>query len=56
MVEILVDTVDAVLGAGSIDEKFLGFTLFALVPSAIEFLNAISFALQQNIALREVTL
>lgn len=47
------DTVDVVLGDGSIDEKFLGFTLFALVPSAIEFLNAISFALNENIALRD---
>jgi len=55
MIEILVDTVDVVLGAGSIDEKFLGLTLFALVPSAIEFLNAISFALNENIALRDVS-
>jgi len=51
-VEILVDTVDVVLGSGSIDEKFLGFTLFALVPNTTEFLNAISFALNENIALR----
>jgi hypothetical protein len=50
--EILVDTVDVVLGSGSIDEKFLGFTLFALVPNTTEFLNAISFALNGNIALR----
>jgi len=47
-----VDTVDVVLGSGSIDEKFLGFTLFALVPNTTEFLNAISFALNGNIALR----
>lgn len=52
MKEILVDTVDVVLGSGSIDEKFLGFTLFALVPNTTEFLNAISFALNGNIALR----
>ena len=51
-VEILVDTVDSVLDSGSIDEKFLGFTLFALVPNAAEFLNAILFALNGNIALR----
>ena len=46
------DTVDVVLGSVSIDEKFLGFTLFALVPNTTEFLNAISFALNGNIALR----
>jgi Ca2+/H+ antiporter len=51
-VEILVDTVDVVLGSIAIDEKFLGFTLFALVPNTTEFLNAISFALNGNIALR----
>jgi len=54
LVEILVDTVDVVLGSGTIDEKFLGFTLFALVPNTTEFLNAISFALNGNIALRLV--
>lgn len=42
---------DVVLGSVSIDEKFLGFTLFALVPNTTEFLNAISFALNGNIAL-----
>jgi Ca2+:H+ antiporter len=52
LTEILVDTVDVVLGSGTIDEKFLGFTLFALVPNTTEFLNAISFALNGNIALR----
>jgi len=50
--EILVDTVDVVLQGGtSIDEKFLGITLFALVPNTTEFLNAISFAMNGNIAL-----
>jgi Ca2+:H+ antiporter len=53
MGEILVDTVDVdVLGSGTIYEGFLGFTLFALVPNTTEFLNAISFALNGNIALR----
>jgi Ca2+/H+ antiporter len=52
MLEILVSTVDVVLGSGNIDEKFLGFTLFALVPNTTEFVNAISFALNGNIALR----
>ena len=49
--EVLVDTVDVVLTNVVIDEKFLGFTLFALVPNTTEFLNAISFALNGNIAL-----
>ncbi|KAF2725040.1 hypothetical protein K431DRAFT_300444 [Polychaeton citri CBS 116435] len=49
--EILVDTVDAVLSNVSIDQKFLGITLFALVPNTTEFLNAISFAMNGNIAL-----
>ena len=49
--EILVNTVDSVLSNVKIDEKFLGFTLFALVPNTTEFLNAISFAMNGNIAL-----
>ncbi|QIW95397.1 hypothetical protein AMS68_000915 [Peltaster fructicola] len=49
--EILVDTVDAVLENVSVDQKFLGITLFALVPNTTEFLNAISFAMNGNIAL-----
>ncbi|KAH7078037.1 Sodium/calcium exchanger protein-domain-containing protein [Paraphoma chrysanthemicola] len=49
--EILVNTVDAVLEGSEIDEKFLGITLFALVPNTTEFLNAISFAMNGNIAL-----
>jgi Ca2+:H+ antiporter len=49
--EILVNTVDAVLSGSAIDEKFLGITLFALVPNTTEFLNAISFAMNGNIAL-----
>lgn len=49
--EILVDSVDFVLDGFSIDQKFLGITLFALVPNTTEFLNAISFAMNGNIAL-----
>ncbi|OBU01345.1 hypothetical protein VE01_00487 [Pseudogymnoascus verrucosus] len=49
--EILVDTVDVVLQGFAVDEKFLGITLFALVPNTTEFLNAISFAMNGNIAL-----
>lgn len=36
--EILVNTVDVVLSNVAIDEKFLGITLFALVPNTTEFL------------------
>lgn len=36
--EILVNTVDVVLSSVAIDEKFLGITLFALVPNTTEFL------------------
>lgn len=49
--EVLVNTVDVVLESVEIDEKFLGITLFALVPNTTEFLNAISFAMNGNIAL-----
>ncbi|KAK6198484.1 Ca2+/H+ antiporter [Scheffersomyces amazonensis] len=49
--EILVDTVDAVLADYPIDPKFLGLTVFALVPNTTEFLNAISFAVGGNVAL-----
>lgn len=50
--EILVEVVDAILDGSGIDEKFLGVTIFALVPNTTEFMNAISFALNGNIALR----
>jgi len=36
--EVLVNTVDVVLQNFDIDEKFLGITLFALVPNTTEFL------------------
>ncbi|KAJ6620775.1 hypothetical protein B0H10DRAFT_2020571 [Mycena sp. CBHHK59/15] len=49
--ELLVDVVDVILDGSGIDEKFLGVTLFALVPNTTEFMNAISFALNGNIAL-----
>jgi len=49
--EVLVDVVDVVLQGSGIDEKFLGITLFALVPNTTEFMNAMSFALNGNIAL-----
>lgn len=49
--EILVDNVDAVLSDFPINPKFLGLTVFALVPNTTEFLNAISFAVGGNVAL-----
>ncbi|ODV92031.1 hypothetical protein CANCADRAFT_30299 [Tortispora caseinolytica NRRL Y-17796] len=49
--EILVDTVDVVISKWNIDAKFLGITLFAVIPNTTEFLNAISFAMHGNIAL-----
>ena len=49
--EILVDNVDAVLSDFPINPKFLGLTVFALVPNTTEFLNAISFAIGGNVAL-----
>ncbi|GFZ43303.1 LOW QUALITY PROTEIN: Putative cation exchanger [Saitozyma sp. JCM 24511] len=49
--EILVDVVDVVMQGSGIDEKFLGLTLFALVPNTTEFMNAMSFAMTGNIAL-----
>ncbi|OCH88474.1 hypothetical protein OBBRIDRAFT_795240 [Obba rivulosa] len=49
--ELLVSVVDVVLEGSGIDEKFLGITLFALVPNTTEFMNAMSFAMNGNIAL-----
>jgi len=47
--EILVDTVDAVLTHVDIDEKFLGITLFALVPNTTEFLVSYTGSMPQII-------
>ncbi|KAG1501534.1 hypothetical protein G6F46_003223 [Rhizopus delemar] len=49
--EILINTIDEVIKKFPISEKFLGLTLFALVPNITEFMNAISFALYDNIVL-----
>ncbi|KAI9315751.1 Sodium/calcium exchanger protein-domain-containing protein [Dichotomocladium elegans] len=49
--EVLVDTVDEAMGSLPMDEKFLGLTLFALVPNITEFMNAMSFAMYGNIVL-----
>lgn len=43
--EILVDSVDVVLEGFAIDEKFLGITLFALVPNTTEFLVSLRLVL-----------
>ncbi|KAJ3333936.1 hypothetical protein HDU76_000971 [Blyttiomyces sp. JEL0837] len=43
--------VEGASGSLVIDEKILGLTLFALVPTVTEFYNAIAFAQQGNIAL-----
>lgn len=48
--------VDVVLEGVAIDEKFLGLTLFTLIPNTTEFMNAMSFAMNGNIALRYVPL
>jgi Ca2+:H+ antiporter len=50
--EVLISCVDVVLeNVPGVDEKFLGLTLFALIPSVTEFYNAIAFAMQGNIVL-----
>ena len=50
--EILVACVDSVLeDFPGLNPKFLGLTIFALVPNTTEFLNAISFAVHGNVAL-----
>ncbi|KAI8142861.1 Sodium/calcium exchanger protein-domain-containing protein [Fennellomyces sp. T-0311] len=49
--EILVDTVDLIMADMALDEKFLGLTLFALVPNITEFTNAIGFSIHGNIVL-----
>ena len=49
--ELLVDCVDVVLHGTGLSQKFIGITLFALVPSVPEFVNAILFALQGHVDL-----
>lgn len=51
LAEKLVDSVDDVIGNLKLSEKFIGLTLFAIVPSFTEFMNAIAFAMQGNVAL-----
>merc|ERR1711976_1057554 len=49
--EIIVDLVDVVIEGSGLSPKFIGVTLFALVPNTTEFMNAMSFAINGNIAL-----
>jgi Ca2+:H+ antiporter len=42
--ELLMSCVDEVLKQYPIQEKFLGVTVFAIIPSITEFMNAIAFA------------
>ncbi|KAF4988120.1 hypothetical protein FGRMN_9950 [Fusarium graminum] len=48
---ILIDAVDIILQEFCIQERFLGLTIFALIPNATEIWNAILFAVNGNIAL-----
>ncbi|EXK36738.1 hypothetical protein FOMG_07646 [Fusarium oxysporum f. sp. melonis 26406] len=48
---ILIDAVDAILQKFYIEEKFLGPTVFALIPNITEIWNAILFAANGSIAL-----
>lgn len=47
--------VDVAVGGLGIDEKFLGLTLFALLPNTAELVSAISFSMAGNISLRYVS-
>jgi Ca2+:H+ antiporter len=51
LAELLVDSVDEVIASLRLDPKFLGLTVFAIVPSFTEFMNAIMFASYGNVAL-----
>ncbi|RKP04244.1 hypothetical protein CXG81DRAFT_8583 [Caulochytrium protostelioides] len=49
--EVLIACLDGVLEGSAVDAKFLGLTLFAIVPTVTEFCNAIAFARAGNISL-----
>ncbi|KAH9248116.1 calcium/proton exchanger [Batrachochytrium salamandrivorans] len=49
--EVLIDSIDFVLETFPMDEKTLGLTIFAIVPTITEFYNAIAFAMNGNIVL-----
>jgi len=49
--EDLVQQIQPTLQKFNLSQTFLGVTIIAIVPSAAEFVNAIQFALQENISL-----
>ena len=49
--ETLVDSLSPVLATLGLSEFFVGVTLIACVPNTAEFVNAIQFALQDNVSL-----
>ncbi|UPL01753.1 hypothetical protein LCI18_012687 [Fusarium solani-melongenae] len=51
LANIIIEMVDSVLKEVPVDEKFVGLTIFALVPNTTKIWNAILFAANGNIAL-----
>jgi len=49
--EKLVDTLENVVDSLSLTPSFLGVTILAIVPSAAEYLNAVQFAVHNNMPL-----
>ncbi|GAM24915.1 hypothetical protein SAMD00019534_080900 [Acytostelium subglobosum LB1] len=49
--EKLVDTIDPVVQAFHLTPQFLGITILGVVPTAAEYLNAVQFALNNNMPL-----
>lgn len=48
----MMKNLDGVMQNFTISEKFLGLTLFAIVPSVTELVNALAFAVYGNVSLR----
>ncbi|RSM00054.1 hypothetical protein CEP52_009393 [Fusarium oligoseptatum] len=51
LANIMIEMVDSIRKEFHVDEKFVGLTIFALVPNTTEIWNAILFAVNGNIAL-----
>eukprot|EP00005_Dracoamoeba_jomungandri_P001707 CAMPEP_0174254412 /NCGR_PEP_ID=MMETSP0439-20130205/3737_1 /TAXON_ID=0 /ORGANISM="Stereomyxa ramosa, Strain Chinc5" /LENGTH=759 /DNA_ID=CAMNT_0015335975 /DNA_START=135 /DNA_END=2414 /DNA_ORIENTATION=- len=49
--EELIDSIKPTLDSVGLSQSFVGITVFALVPSAAEFVNAVMFAVSNNVAL-----
>eukprot|EP01104_Vermistella_antarctica_P018948 TRINITY_DN7209_c0_g1_i1.p1 TRINITY_DN7209_c0_g1~~TRINITY_DN7209_c0_g1_i1.p1 ORF type:complete len:989 (+),score=194.67 TRINITY_DN7209_c0_g1_i1:267-3233(+) len=49
--ELLADTVEPALESIGVGQGFAGLTIIALIPNTAEFVNAVQFALQGNVAL-----